>query len=152
MYQRAYELVQLAFKDKKDKADIPYIIHLLGVSSKGLNEYEETLGLLHDILEDTPITKEELLKLQFPLDLIERIELLTHHKNESYDIYINRLINSNDEIALRVKKYDLLNNLDVSRLNKLTPDKITYFNNKYIPVLIKINNKLKELQSKSLNK
>ncbi len=138
MYVKAQELIEKMFKDKVDKAGNPYTNHLYGVSNQGENEYEKTLGLLHDILEDTTMTSDELINLGFPKDLVKRIELLTKNKDENYDEYIKRILKSRDKIAIKVKIYDLKNNLEQHRLALLSYEKQVYFKNKYIPVLQKM--------------
>lgn len=138
MYAKAQELIEEMFKDKVDKAGNPYTNHLYGVSNQGENEYEKTLGLLHDILEDTTMTSDELINLGFPKDLVKRVELLTKNKNENYDEYIKRILKSRDKIAIKVKIYDLKNNLEQHRLALLSYEKQVYFKNKYIPVLQKM--------------
>ena len=77
------------------------------------------VGLLHDVLEDTDITEQELLR-RFPMkiDEIEALELLTRKDGMSYDDYITSIIESENKIAISVKFYDLLHNSSLDRLRE----------------------------------
>lgn len=119
MYEKALKLVEEQFKNKVDKAGMPYMGHLLEVSNQGLGEYEKTLGLLHDIIEDTSVTAEDLLNMGFPIDLVTRLNLLTHNKEVPYQNYIDAIIESGDIVVLHIKKYDLQSNLNPNRLSIL---------------------------------
>ena len=150
MYEKTLALVTDLFKDKVDKAGLPYINHLLGVANQGKNEYEKILGLLHDVIEDTKLNAYDLLKLGYPIDIVSRVELLTKPKNISYRDYVDNIINKGDLITLKIKKYDLNNNLDKNRQAKLSKEKIIYFNQRYLPALEKINQKILELEAKEM--
>ena len=141
MYQDAYQLIKKEFYNKTDKAGKPYINHLLAVAAYANNEYEKTLGLLHDIFEETTITKSELLNLGFP----------THNKNESYEQYIKHILDSKDINVLHIKKYDILNNLDPRRLQLLSKEKQQYFCLKYTVNLKKIEQTIKRLEKEQVS-
>lgn len=124
--------VNKKFKDKKDKGGNPYIEHLLFVADKVKNEENKKVSttgistlsifyhkarivaLLHDIIEDTDCTWDDLHKLGCDPEICEAIDALTHKDNENYFEYIIRV--SENDIAKIVKKYDLENNMDITRL------------------------------------
>lgn len=107
----AEETAREYHKGQKRLDGSDYIIHLQEVA----NLFDESLrGLkivawLHDILEDTPMTKEKLLKLGFDSGLIKSVVIITKEKDENYLDYI--LSCSKDEIAKKVKIADLTHNL-----------------------------------------
>lgn len=112
-----------------DKAGQPYILHPLWVMNKVHTLKAKIVAVLHDIVEDTNITIEDLIFKGFDEDIVEAISLLTRKKNQSYNNYIE-LIATND-LAKEVKIADLSHNMDLSRLKEITDkDKERY--NKYL--------------------
>lgn len=143
--KRAYELVKLLFKDKKDKEGEPYIGHLERVSNKLTNQNTRIAGLLHDTVEDTNITFDDLRKLKFNEEIINLVKLVTNsNKNQSYHEKISSIIESNNIEAIKIKYSDMLDNSNPERLNKLSQEKQEYFINKYQPEIIRLENILKE--------
>lgn len=118
MIEKAFRIVKEAFKDKFDKGGKPYINHLLSVSSRLTTDEEKTVGLLHDLLEDCLEWNEEKLSLEFPNNIVESVVCLTKIKGEKYSDYLDRV--KTNEIALKVKISDLKDNMDITRLSKLT--------------------------------
>ena len=134
------------FKDKVDKGNNPYMEHLEYVSSHGRNETEKIIGLLHDTLEDTELTKEELLEFGFSKEIVEVIEILTRRKNKSYNEYIESIILSENESALYIKKIDMEHNMDLSRIKNIKEKDILRVENKYKPNYKKICKALKRME------
>lgn len=134
------------FKDKVDKGNNPYMEHLEYVSSHGRNETEKIIGLLHDTLEDTELTKEELLEFGFSKEIVEVIEILTRTKNKSYNEYIESIILSENESALYIKKIDMEHNMDLSRIKNIKEKDILRVENKYKPNYKKICKALKRME------
>lgn len=134
------------FKDKVDKGNNPYMEHLEYVSSHGRNETEKIIGLLHDTLEDTELTKEELLEFGFSKEIVEVIEILTRTKNKSYNEYIESIILSENESALYIKKIDMEHNMDLSRIKNIEEKDILRVENKYKPNYKKICKALKRME------
>ena len=134
------------FKDKVDKGNNPYMEHLEYVSSHGRNETEKIIGLLHDTLEDTELTKEELLEFGFSKEIVEVIEILARTKNKSYNEYIESIILSENESALYIKKIDMEHNMDLSRIKNIKEKDILRVENKYKPNYKKICKALKRME------
>lgn len=112
-------LVNALFKNVTDKQGKPYIEHLYYVSDN-LESYEEkVVGMLHDVIEDTYVDEKLLIAFGFPKNIVESLLLLTRNKSNSYDEYINNIIKSNNLIALKVKKADMMHNMNKERLNLL---------------------------------
>lgn len=120
MFNKSLELISIYFKDKKDRGGNPYNLHCLyvmyNVKQYGLQAM--IIGLLHDIIEDTEMTKEGLINLGFSFDIVQRVYVLTHKEEESYDQYIKDIFT--DEICTKIKLADLRHNLDITRLKKIT--------------------------------
>ena len=131
-------LINMYFRDKIDKGGNSYIKHLWSVaeaierealaevvdpnSSKGIF-YKKAfiVALLHDILEDTDTTEDELHKIGCDDEMIEAIKSVTRNKDERYYFdFIERA--SKNDIGRIVKKYDLENNMDIRRLKTFSDD------------------------------
>ena len=95
-----------------DKQGMPYIIHPLEVASKLETEEEIVVALLHDTLEDTETTYDELVR-EFGESVAKNVEILTRKSDETYKDYIRRV--SKTKLTKRVKIADLYNNTDEKR-------------------------------------
>ena len=101
-----------------DKGNNPYMNHIYSVVD-GVNLPEEKIiAYLHDTLEDTEMTVSKMKQHRIPEWIIVHVELLTHKKEEDYFDYVNRL--KYFPFAKNIKVADLKNNLDISRLKKIT--------------------------------
>ena len=120
LYNRALLLVSDLFQDKKDKAGFPYINHLIRVSVKLDTEELRIAGLLHDVLEDTLITKDDLRELGFSNRVISIIEGVTNKVGENYNDKIKRIIDNGDIDVIKLKYSDMSDNVDKKRLAKLS--------------------------------
>lgn len=144
-YQRAHQLVSILFQDKTDKEGEPYIGHLERVSNKLTKENTRIAGLLHDVVEDTELTFNDLRNLNFNEEIIELVNLVTNTtKDKSYHDKITSIIESNNIEAIKLKYSDMSDNANPERLSKLPEEKRNYFINKYQPELIRLKNILKE--------
>jgi (p)ppGpp synthase/HD superfamily hydrolase len=131
----AQSLTMDKFYHKTDKAAKPYLYHLHKVATmsfymgwKVASFVEDNtnfamkcfiVGMLHDIIEDTNVTDEEL--SYFDEDIISSVRLLTHN-NQSYIDYFNAIINSGDKVAIIVKYCDACHNSDVTRYDVRTKE------------------------------
>ena len=115
--KKAIKLAYKAHKDQYDKAGLPYITHPLHLAESMDDEYTTIAALLHDVVEDTDITLDDLAK-EFPKEVIDALKLLTHHKGVPYMDYVAK-IKTND-IAKAVKIADLKHNSDLTRLDNIT--------------------------------
>lgn len=100
-----------------DKGGNNYINHPLKVRAllDKKEEEIETVAILHDIIEDTEITKEDLFDIGLSINIVNAIISLSRKENESYMDFIKRV--SENEIATYVKLADLRNNMDLSRID-----------------------------------
>ena len=119
------DLTKLAMKlcferhrDQVDKCGIPYPFHPFHVAESMTDEKTTCVALLHDILEDTDTTGEELIELGFPDDVVEAVCMMTHEDGVPYMDYVRQI--KTNPIARAVKISDLTHNSDLSRLNTVT--------------------------------
>ncbi len=146
MFEKTEELIKKLFDGKLDKGGYPYLDHLYEVSKRVDGEDAKLIGLLHDTLEDTDMTSEELLKMGYSEHIVSSIEVLTRKKKEDYSDYIERIITSNNRDALNVKLADLNHNMDISRIKNPTVKDVDRIEKRYRPAYIKILNKLEEMK------
>lgn len=111
--KKAMNIAYEAHHKQEDKGGFPYIHHSLHVAEQMDDEYSTCVALLHDVVEDSNISINELSKC-FPFEIVNAVELLTHKKNMFYKDYI-KLIKTN-QLAKKVKLADLKHNLDETRL------------------------------------
>lgn len=118
MLEKAIQIAEQAHKEQKDKGGQPYIFHLFRVMQKGKTEIEQICGILHDLVEDTNWTFEDLKNEGFSEKIIDVLKCVTKKKGESYPLFVRRV--AQNPIAIRVKMYDLEDNMDVTRLKEIT--------------------------------
>lgn len=112
--RRAYILASLAHKGQVDKGGSPYINHPVHVAESLCSETEQTVALLHDVIEDTPLTLDDLIIFGFSRDVVNAVDCLTKRQDESRSEYLKRVKRS--RLATRVKLKDLEHNADLPRL------------------------------------
>lgn len=105
-------------KDQIGKDGLPYVFHPWHVAESMKDEKSTIVAILHDVIEDTDLTLEDLKKEGFSDDILMALALLTHDKSEDYFEYIKRI--STNPIAKDVKKSDLKHNSDLNRLSEVT--------------------------------
>lgn len=111
----ALEIAMKAHKGQRDLDGNPVILHPLTVALKGNNESEIVAGLLHDVVEDTKWTFEDLLEAGIEPEVVDVLRLLTHSKDVPYHDYVKCIADSHNPIAINVKCNDLEHNLDRGR-------------------------------------
>lgn len=115
--KKAINIAYNAHQGQFDKYGLPYILHPIHVAEQMNTEEECIVAILHDVVEDTDITMEQLEK-DFSYTVIEALTLLTRDKTKDYMEYIRKL--SDNPIARNVKLADLQHNTDPTRLKFLT--------------------------------
>ena len=113
--KKAMNIAYEAHKDQMDQSGVPYIFHPIHLAEQMTDEATTITALLHDVVEDTDMTFDQLAAMGFPAEVIEALKLLTHEKSVDYMDYV-RAIRSNP-IAKTVKLADLAHNRDQSRLD-----------------------------------
>lgn len=118
MLEKAIIIAVNAHKGQSDKGGNPYILHPLRVMFSMKNETEKICAVLHDVIEDTEVTLDSLRNEGFSEKVLYVLDALTRRENESYDKFINRIINN--KMACRIKLADLSDNMDLSRIENPT--------------------------------
>lgn len=139
----ALALAVKAHQGQTDRDGESYILHPLAVGLMGKTDEERMAGFLHDVLEDSTVTANDLLAAGIPQSVVNALKILTHRKGTPYKDYIHSIIDSRNPIALKVKFNDLTHNY--SR-GKNYPD----LQAKHGPALKTIGNALAELEKVSL--
>lgn len=127
---KAMQIAYNAHLGQVDKAGMPYIFHPIHLAESMDDEISCCTALLHDTVEDTNITFADLEK-QFPKEVMDALQLLTHDKNTDYFTYV-RAIKTNP-VAVKVKLADIAHNSDQSRLVgcSMSEETKAYFRSKY---------------------
>ena len=129
--QKAMQIAYHAHHGQFDCNGIPYVFHPVHIAEQMDDEYSCCVALLHDVVEDTSITLEELSK-DFPLMIIEALQLLTHEKGTDYFDYVRRI--KENPLAKKVKLADLEHNMDRSRIvdkSSVSEEKLKQWDKKY---------------------
>lgn len=98
----------------------PYILHPLAVMHRVRTEHEQMAAVLHDVVEDTPITLDDLRERGYPAAVVAAVDALTRREGEDYAAFIARA--KAHPIARAVKLADIDHNLDVRRLTAVSAD------------------------------
>lgn len=99
-----------AHDGQKDMVGNPALNHVLAVGLMGRNDVEKKAGFLHDVVEDTDMTIEDLRAKGVEEDVLSAVDLLTH-RDGSYEDYVKRIVFSGNMTAIQVKLNDLHHNL-----------------------------------------
>lgn len=122
--RKAMKIAYDAHHGQIDKSGVPYVYHPIHLAEQMNTEEECIVALLHDVVEDTNITFEQLEK-EFSENVIQALRLLTHDKAVDYMDYVRKL--KGNPIARNVKLADLHHNSDVTRLDEMSEkDKLRY--------------------------
>lgn len=113
--KKALKLCFAAHKNQTDKSGMPYVFHPFHLAEQMKDEETTIAALLHDVIEDTDYTLEDLAKMGFSPDVLEALKCLTHHEGIPYMDYIAKI--KENPIAKAVKLADLAHNSELSRLD-----------------------------------
>lgn len=111
---QAYQLAKAAHNGQLDKGGNDYINHPVAVAESVSTEEEQIVALLHDIVEDTPMTLENLREQGFSEQVVKAVDCLTKRDGESLKIYLGRV--KQNPLARTVKLADLAHNSDLRRI------------------------------------
>ena len=114
--KKALRLCVDAHKEQVDKTGLPYVFHPFHLAEQMTDELSVVCALLHDVVEDTSLTLEDLSKMGFPARVTEVLALLTHDPAVPYFDYVTAI--ASDPIAREVKLADLRHNSDLSRMDE----------------------------------
>jgi len=118
LLERAIKLAKKYHEGQFDKGGSPYIEHPLRVMNGVESIEEKIVAVLHDVLEDCDVSREQLIDEVIPEYLVEKLEILCKGKSEKYFDYIDRI--KADELTINVKLSDLNDNMNLKRLKEVT--------------------------------
>ena len=123
MLEKAVEIAAKAHAGQVDKGGKPYILHPLRVMMKYCDDGDvaaQICAVLHDVVEDTIITLEDLRAEGFTEEILAALDCMTKRDGESYNDFISRILTN--ELACKVKRGDLEDNMDLTRIKSPTSE------------------------------
>ena len=115
--KKALRLCFDAHREQVDKTGLPYVFHPFHLAEQMKDEATTVCALLHDVVEDTDYTLEDLRAMGFPADVVDALALLTHDPAVPYMDYVKEI--AKNPIARKVKMADLRHNSDLSRMDEV---------------------------------
>jgi (p)ppGpp synthase/HD superfamily hydrolase len=125
----AINLARRAHEGQIDKSGNPYVDHPLRVMTHVEGVAAQMAAVLHDVVEDTTVTIDELVELECPHVVVRAVEALTHLPDEPQSVYLSRV--AADPLALEVKRADIADNLSPDRTALLEPSERERLREKY---------------------
>jgi (p)ppGpp synthase/HD superfamily hydrolase len=119
LLDRAIQIAVKAHAGQKDKNGQPYILHPIRVMERVRLPKDKIVAILHDVVEDTPWTPDQLRAEGFSQEILDALDCVTKREGEEYSAFVAR--SASNPIALRVKLADLEDNMDVRRLPDVKP-------------------------------
>ena len=119
MTKKALKLCFDAHKEQIDKSGMPYVFHPFHLAEQMQDEETTIVALLHDVIEDTEYTLDDLRKRGFGDSVLAAIILMTHEDGVPYMDYVEKI--KTNPIARTVKLADLRHNSDMTRFDVVTP-------------------------------
>ena len=111
--ETALQIAAKAHAGQRDKEGVPYILHPLRVMHRVQGEAAQIVAVLHDVVEDTPVTLDDLRAAGFAADILAAVERVTHRREVPYEEYVIGC--AADPVARQVKLADLEDNSLLSR-------------------------------------
>ncbi|HXS68623.1 MAG TPA: GTP pyrophosphokinase [Candidatus Polarisedimenticolia bacterium] len=127
--ERAIAIAVEAHAGQKDRNGASYILHPLRVMARVQSDDEKIVAILHDVVEDTDWTFDDLRQEGFSAELIAALDCVTKREGEAYEDFVKR--SASNALAKRVKIADLEDNMDIRRHEVLEPKDLERFN-KYL--------------------
>ncbi len=117
--EKAIQIAAQAHAGQKDKSGAPYVLHPLRMMMRMESETAMIAAVLHDVVEDSDWTLEQLRGEGFSEEVLQAVDCLTNRDGESYDEFIARA--ETNAIARQVKIADLEDNMNVKRIGEMSP-------------------------------
>ena len=147
--KKAMKMCFEAHKEQKDKSGLPYVFHPFHLAEQMDDEESTVVALLHDVVEDTGYTLDDLAEMGFGDTVIAALELLTHDDDSPYLDYVRRI--KTNPLARKVKLADLAHNSDLDRLNHDPTEEDRERVEKYRKSIEILNDRLQLLQDGTEN-
>jgi (p)ppGpp synthase/HD superfamily hydrolase len=116
--EEAILLAVQSHRGQKDKSGAPYILHPLRLMLQQKDEVTMAVAILHDVVEDTPVTLEQLREAGFAEEIVTAVACLTHDPQDTYEDYVAKI--KTNSVARAVKLSDLEDNMRLQRMPSLT--------------------------------
>jgi len=116
--EKSLEIALKAYKGQKDKAGKTYILHPLRIMAKMNTEEEMSVAMLHDVIEDSDYTFEDLISEGIPANVANAVQALSKNKDENYEQFIERILRN--KLASKIKLADIEDNINILRLDTVT--------------------------------
>ncbi|MDH5179062.1 MAG: GTP pyrophosphokinase [Gammaproteobacteria bacterium] len=120
LIEKSLEIALKAYTGQLDKAGAVYILHPLRIMAKMTTPEEMAVALLHDVIEDSGFTAQDLLQEGIPGEVVDAVVCLTKRDGESYEDFVDRV--SKNSLARRIKLADIEDNINILRLECLRDD------------------------------
>lgn len=117
--EEAIRIAVEAHRGQKDRGGAPYILHPLRMMFRVQTDAERMAAVLHDVVEDSAWTLDDLRARGFPDEVLRAVDGLTRREGETYEAFVERA--AADPVARRVKIADLEDNMDVRRTGNVSP-------------------------------
>ena len=137
--KKAMKIAYDAHHGQLDKGGLPYVFHPWHMAEQMDDEISTIAALLHDMVEDTDWTLEQLEAEGFPPESMEALGLLTHPEGQPYMEYVAGL--RHNSVAVKVKLADLRHNSDFTRLSAVTAGQRARLEQKYAPAFALLEGK-----------
>jgi (p)ppGpp synthase/HD superfamily hydrolase len=135
LLEKAIAIAVEAHRGQKDRYGAPYILHPLRVMARVQRTRQQIVAVLHDVVEDSDWSFEDLLREGFPREVVEAVRALTKREGEDYTAFTARA--GSDPLARPVKVADLEDNMDLRRAGGLPADDLPRFE-KYVKAWISL--------------
>lgn len=126
LLETAIRLAAKVHRGQVDRFGKPYILHVMRVMMRGQDLEEQLLGALHDVLERSELTVDDLAKKGFPPRVLKALLHISRVEPETYEQYIDRVVQ--DNLAIRVKLHDLADKMDLLHVDQLDPADLKRYN------------------------
>jgi len=115
--EKSLEIALKAYSGQTDKAGKTYILHPLRLMAQMETEEEMSVALLHDVIEDSEYTAEDLLNNGIPTVVVSAVQSLTKNPDENYESFIERVLEN--KLATKIKQADIEDNMNILRLKSV---------------------------------
>lgn len=130
LFVKAIRLAAKVHNGQVDRFGQPFLLHVLRVATKGVDDDERLLGALHDVLERSDLTLLDLRRKGFPSHVLTALRHITRVGNESYEAYIDRVVKNS--LAVRVKVHDLSDKMDLRNIGHMTVADLQRYNKQLV--------------------
>ena len=126
LIETAIRMAAKVHRGQVDRFGKPYVLHVMRVMMSGEDFDEQVLGALHDVLERSALTEDDILKKGFSPRVVKALKQITRIPEETYEQYIDRVVQ--DNLAIRVKLHDLADKMDLLHVEQLDPADLKRYN------------------------